>query len=89
MRAKAPRRELRANAEQLELINEIGKNLTSEIELGPLVQRVTNLATRLAQASFGAFFYNHHVERDGERLTQVAVSGIERERCPCPFARSS
>lgn len=76
--------ELRANAEQLELINEIGKNLTSEIELGPLVQRVTNLATRLAQAQYGAFFYNHHLERDGGRLTQVAVSGIDREQLPLP-----
>jgi signal transduction histidine kinase len=80
--------ELRTNAEQLELINEIGKNLTSEIELGPLVQRVTNLATRLAQAQFGAFFYNHHVERDGERLTQVAVSGIDREVLPLPVRPS-
>src|SRR5205814_7449818 len=47
--------ELRTKAEQLELINEIGKNLTSELELGPLVQRMTNLTTRLAHATFGAF----------------------------------
>ena len=78
---RAAEAELRAKAEQLELINEIGKNLTSELEIGPLVQRVTNLATRLAQASYGAFFYS--VEADALRFTQVALAGaVTREQLP-------
>lgn len=81
---RAAETELRTNADQLELINEIGKNLTSELELAPLVQRVTNLATRLAQASFGAFFFNHHAERDGDRLAAVAVAGTTRESIALP-----
>jgi signal transduction histidine kinase len=74
--------ELRTKAEQLELINEIGKNLTSELELAPLVQRVTNLATRLAHASFGAFFYNLH--DNSEVFEEVAVSGISRDKVQLP-----
>ena len=56
---RAAEPELRAQAEQLELINEIGKNLTSELEIAPLVQRVTNLATRLAQASVRRVLLRH------------------------------
>ncbi|HUS33550.1 MAG TPA: ATP-binding protein [Kofleriaceae bacterium] len=75
--------ELRGKAEQLELINEIGKNLTSELELAPLVQRVTNLATRLAHASFGAFFYN--LQDGSQTFDEVAVAGISREKVPLPI----
>jgi signal transduction histidine kinase len=74
--------ELRTKAEQLELINEIGKNLTSELELAPLVQRVTNLATRLAHASFGAFFYS--LQDSADIFDEVAVAGIARDRVQLP-----
>ena len=88
--------ELRAQAERLELINEIGKNLTSELELGPLVQRVTNLATRLAHATFGAFFYEYDPTTDlfskvtvtGARYQPAAVFFTELDRCVVSFGLS-
>ncbi|NVB82745.1 MAG: GAF domain-containing protein [Kofleriaceae bacterium] len=78
---RAAETELRAKAEQLELLNEIGKNLTSELEVGPLVQRVTNLATRLAHADFGAFFYN--LDGTSPHFSHVAVAGsVARDALP-------
>jgi signal transduction histidine kinase len=50
-------RELRAQAERLELMIEIGKHLSAEHEVVPLVHKITNVTTRLAGAQFGAFFY--------------------------------
>jgi signal transduction histidine kinase len=79
---RAAETELRTKAEQLELINEIGKNLTSELELAPLVQRVTNLATRIAQASFGAFFYS--MQENADIFDEVALAGISRDHVELP-----
>ncbi|HEX5063544.1 MAG TPA: GAF domain-containing protein [Kofleriaceae bacterium] len=76
-------RELRAQADRLELINEIGKNLTSELELAPLVQRVTNLAARLAHATFGAFFFDYDAAHD--QFTKFAVSGAPRDAIAIPL----
>jgi signal transduction histidine kinase len=78
--------ELRSQAERLELVNEIGKNLTSELELAPLVQRVTNLATRLAHGAYGAFFYEYDPQSD--QFLRVAVAGAPREVFPVPVKRS-
>ena len=75
--------ELRAQAERLELLNEIGKNLTSELELGPLAQRVANVATRLAGAAFGALYFGYDAEED--QLARIAVSGASREAFPLPL----
>ncbi|HSD88954.1 MAG TPA: GAF domain-containing protein, partial [Kofleriaceae bacterium] len=80
---RAAEGELRVKAEQLELINEIGKNLTSELELAPLVQRVTNLATRLAHAAYGAFFYD--LDDQSHELRHVAVVGVSRDELPLPI----
>ena len=53
----AAEKELRAQAERLELMVEIGKYLSSEHELGPLVHKIAHVTTRLAGAQAGAFFY--------------------------------
>ncbi len=42
----------------LELLNETGKAIASEVELEKVVQFVTDSATKLTGAKFGAFFYN-------------------------------
>ncbi|MBV8756108.1 MAG: GAF domain-containing protein, partial [Deltaproteobacteria bacterium] len=55
----AAEHELRAQAERLELMVEIGKHLSAEPELGPLVYKIANVTTRLAGAQSGAFFYRH------------------------------
>jgi signal transduction histidine kinase len=75
--------ELRAKAEQLELINEIGKNLTSDLEIVTLAQRVTNLATRLTGARFGAFYFEH--DKSTDQLGRIAVAGAPREAFPLPL----
>ncbi|HEY5920629.1 MAG TPA: GAF domain-containing protein [Kofleriaceae bacterium] len=80
---KTAEAELRAQAERLELINEIGKNLTSELELAPLVQRVTNLATRIAHATFGVFFFDYDPATD--HFSRVAVTGAPREAITLPL----
>ncbi len=82
---KAAETELRTQAEQLELVNEIGKNLTSELEIGPLVQRVTNLATRLAGASYGVFYVG---DVNGESFGLLAAANVPRELLPFRIRRS-
>jgi signal transduction histidine kinase len=62
--------ELRTQADQLELLNEIGKHLAVEHEVAPLVQKIINVTTRLAGAQFGAFFYT-----DLRGATQAVYSG--------------
>ncbi len=54
---EAAERELRAQAERLELMVEIGKHLSAEHDLVPLVHKIANVTTRLAGAQAGAFFY--------------------------------
>ncbi|HEY5952215.1 MAG TPA: ATP-binding protein, partial [Kofleriaceae bacterium] len=80
---QAAEHELRAQAERLELINEIGKNLTTELELAPLVQRVTNLATRIAHATVGAFFFEYDAAKD--LFMRVTVAGTQREAIAMPL----
>jgi DNA-binding response OmpR family regulator len=48
-------RELRKEAE---LLNEVALNLAAELDLAKLLQSVTDAATSLTAAEFGAFFYN-------------------------------
>jgi signal transduction histidine kinase len=77
----ARRRDLRAareDADALEIINRVGRLVSAELDLPRLVQAVTDAATQLSGAAFGAFFYNV-IDRDGERYTLYALSGAPRE----------
>ena len=49
---------LREETHRLEVLNRTATTLAIELELEPLVQAVTNAATELTGAKFGAFFYN-------------------------------
>jgi signal transduction histidine kinase len=42
----------------LEILNRTGASIAAELDLQSLVQRVTDAATQLSGARFGAFFYN-------------------------------
>jgi PAS domain S-box-containing protein len=67
----------RERAEVLTLLDETGKAINSNLELGQLLQTVTDIATRLSGARYGAFFYN--VTNDGEGQYQLyALSGAPR-----------
>nr|MBA3454292.1 GAF domain-containing protein [Deltaproteobacteria bacterium] len=77
---------LRIHAERLEVLHDLGKELSAELDVTILVQKVIDTATRLSGAQFGAFFY--HLPSDGNQiLTYYALSGVSREafaRFPLP-----
>jgi signal transduction histidine kinase len=81
---------LRDQAETLQIINDFGRVLSAELDLQKLVQALTDAATELAGAQFGAFFYNVLDEGGGSYMRYV-VSGVDRrhfERLPIPRATS-
>jgi PAS domain S-box-containing protein len=69
-------RALKDEATALETLNRLGQAVASQLELESLVQRVTDSATRLTGAAFGAFFYN--VSKD-ESYWLYTLSGVPRE----------
>ena len=81
-RAEDERDRARADAEaahaELEALNKVGTTLASELDLEKIVQTVTDAATNLTGAQFGAFFYTV-VDKEGEKLTHYTFSGVPRE----------
>jgi signal transduction histidine kinase len=69
---------LREEARSLETLNRTGEALAAELSLERVVQQVTDAATRLTGARFGAFFYNVRNEA-GESYQLYALSGAPRE----------
>jgi PAS domain S-box-containing protein len=69
-------RALKDEAEALETLNRLGQAVASQLDLDRIVQRVTDSATQLTGAAFGAFFYN--VMKD-ESYWLYALSGAARE----------
>ena len=63
---------------EIETLNRVGGALASELDVGKIVQAVTDAATTLTNAQFGAFFYNV-VDKQGEKLTLYTLSGAPRE----------
>jgi GAF domain-containing protein/CheY-like chemotaxis protein len=74
------RADLRAREERdtLEAVNEVGRALAAELDREKLVQAVTDSATKLSGAAFGAFFYNV-VNEPQESYMLYAISGVPRE----------
>ena len=64
--------------EEAEALNEVARALGSELDLQTLVQIVTDIATRLTRAEFGAFFYNV-LNEAGESYMLYTLSGASRE----------
>lgn len=62
----------------LEIINRVGQLLAAELDLEHLIQAVTDAATTLTGAQFGAFFYNA-LDARGEYYTLYAIAGVPRE----------
>jgi len=84
-RARAEQR-ARDERDTLEAVNEVGRALAAELDREKLVQSITDYATRLAGAAFGAFFYNV-VDAAGESYTLYTISGVPKEafsRFPMP-----
>jgi len=62
----------------LELLLETSKVIASEVELEKVVQKITDIATELSHAEFGAFFYNSKSE-DKENYLLYTISGVSKE----------
>ena len=69
---------LREETQVVETIQRVGGALASKLDLPSLVQTVTDEATKLTGAQFGAFFYNL-VNEGGESYTLYTISGVPRE----------
>ena len=69
---------LREETEIVETVSRIGQMLSAELDLHKLVQAVTDAATEISGAQFGAFFYN--VTEGAETYTLYTISGVAREK---------
>ena len=69
---------LREETHILEVLNTTGAALASELDLQALVQTVTDAATQLTGAQFGAFFFNS-TDDNGDALTLYTLSGASPE----------
>ena len=69
---------VQAEAHTLATLNRVGRTVAAELDLERVVQVVTDAATELCGAAFGAFFYNAIGEK-GESYLLYALSGAPRE----------
>ncbi|RYZ07649.1 MAG: PAS domain S-box protein [Myxococcales bacterium] len=66
------------NAAITETLNDVGTLVASDLDRSKVVQAVTDKATELTGAQFGAFFYNV-IDASGEAYTLYTISGVPRE----------
>jgi PAS domain S-box-containing protein len=64
--------------EEAQTLNEVALTLAGELDLAKVVQAVTDAATKVSGAKFGAFFYNV-VSSQGESYLLYSISGAPRE----------
>jgi PAS domain S-box-containing protein len=69
---------LRNEKRMLEVLQQTGETISSELDLQTVVQAVTDAGTQLSKAEFGAFFYNVTNEQ-GESFLLYTLSGAPRE----------
>ena len=72
---------MREESRVSETLQRIGALLVAELDTQKIVQVVTDEATTLTGAEFGAFFYNV-VDENGESYTLYTISGVD----PAAFA---
>lgn len=81
-------REHQRQEAEREAMRAIGELILQELDHQKIVQAVTDAATKLTGAQFGAFFYNV-TDEHGDSYTLYTLSGVEREkfsRFPLPRA---
>lgn len=69
---------LQRQAERLEILNRVARIISQDLDLDRIVQAVTDEATAISGARFGAFFYNV-VDAAGESYLLFALSGAPRQ----------
>ena len=67
------------HARNTEKLSEVGVLLASALEREEIVQKVTDAATELTGAQFGAFFYNVRTAATGDAYMLYALSGAPKE----------
>jgi PAS domain S-box-containing protein len=75
---RAAERALKEEAIALETLNSVGQAVAAQLDLERIVQIVTDAATKLTGAAFGAFFYNV-VDEAKESYWLYTLSGASRE----------
>ncbi len=58
--------ELRQHADNTQKLNEVGATVASTLDREAILQKVTDTATDLTRAEFGAFFYNVRDQNSGD-----------------------
>jgi PAS domain S-box-containing protein len=69
----------REHAMNTQKLAEVGAAVASTLERETIVQKVTDLATELTRAEFGAFFYNVTDPGSGDAYMLCTLSGAPRE----------
>ncbi len=69
---------LREETRILDLLNRTGQTVAAKLDLEALLQAVTDAATELSGAKFGAFFYNT-TDGHGDAFLLYTLSGAPRE----------
>ncbi|HJS91405.1 MAG TPA: ATP-binding protein [Steroidobacteraceae bacterium] len=88
-RRKRAEERLREETRVQELLGRVSHALVgAQLDKQRVVQVVTDAATELTGAAFGAFFYNVQNEQ-GERYTLYTLSGAPREAFPFPQPRNT
>jgi len=77
-RIKNAEEALREETRTLEVLNETGKLLAGQLDLERLVQAVTDAATAVSGARYGAFLYNV-TDDHGDAYLLYSLSGVPRE----------
>lgn len=79
---------LRSQAERLEILYELSKQLGAELDAQVLVQKVIDTATKLSGAQIGAFFY-HLPGKGNDVYTMYALCGTDAfAKSPLPRTTS-
>ena len=66
-------------AATLEMLSGIGVTVASSLDQASIVQKVTDAATAVTHAEFGAFFYNVIDAKSGEAYMLYTLSGVPKE----------
>ncbi|HVF04313.1 MAG TPA: SpoIIE family protein phosphatase [Frankiaceae bacterium] len=69
---------LRRERDVVSALHQVGRTVTARLEQADVVQTVTDAATALTGAQFGAFFYNV-VSESGESYSLYTISGVAAE----------
>ena len=69
----------REHAATTEKLGEVGTTVASTLDRESIVQKVTDIATELTHAEFGAFFYNVTDPESGDAFMLYTLAGAPRE----------